>query len=162
MFCKNCGKELLDDAKFCPNCGAKIFEDSENKAFESPKKENTSAKKKPIYKRVWFWLLIVFFGIPVLTQVFIPDTPKNVESTESDFENSHVEDNSSSVFAGSCGISASAQMGSSIIGTPEMQISIKNISGKDISAIRFYAVPYDVYGEEIVGWMRQSNWNSQY
>ena len=23
MFCKNCGKEIPEDAKFCPNCGAK-------------------------------------------------------------------------------------------------------------------------------------------
>ena len=22
MFCKNCGKEMRDDARFCPNCGA--------------------------------------------------------------------------------------------------------------------------------------------
>ena len=24
MFCKYCGKELPDDAKFCPNCGARL------------------------------------------------------------------------------------------------------------------------------------------
>ena len=23
MFCKYCGKEIADDAKFCPNCGAR-------------------------------------------------------------------------------------------------------------------------------------------
>lgn len=22
MFCKNCGKQIPDDAAFCPNCGA--------------------------------------------------------------------------------------------------------------------------------------------
>ena len=36
-----------------------------------------------------------------------------------------------------------------------MPISITNTSNKDISAIRFYAVPYDVYGEEITSWTRQ-------
>ena len=24
MFCKNCGKEISDDAAFCPHCGTKI------------------------------------------------------------------------------------------------------------------------------------------
>lgn len=37
--CKACGNEVAKSAKACPNCGAKI--------------------KKPIYKRVWFWILIV-------------------------------------------------------------------------------------------------------
>ena len=24
MFCKNCGHEISDDAKFCSNCGTKV------------------------------------------------------------------------------------------------------------------------------------------
>lgn len=56
-------------------------------------------------------------------------------------------------FEGNCGVAASAQMGTDIIGYPTLTISVQNISGKDISAIRFYAVPYDVYGEEIERWI---------
>lgn len=41
--CKSCGKEVADTAKSCPGCGAKV--------------------KKPIYKRVWFWVIIVFVVI---------------------------------------------------------------------------------------------------
>jgi|GEM_PF-4593958 len=37
--CKHCGQEIAASAKVCPYCGGK--------------------NKKPIYKRVWFWLLIV-------------------------------------------------------------------------------------------------------
>lgn len=37
--CKSCGKEIAKSAKVCPNCGAK--------------------NKKPFYKAVWFWVLIV-------------------------------------------------------------------------------------------------------
>lgn len=40
MFCKSCGTQIAKSAKNCPSCGAK--------------------NKKPIYKRVWFWLIIVF------------------------------------------------------------------------------------------------------
>ena len=28
MFCKNCGKELSDDAKFCPECGTRVSADA--------------------------------------------------------------------------------------------------------------------------------------
>ena len=41
--CKSCGKDVADTAKSCPGCGAKV--------------------KKPIYKRVWFWVIIVFVVI---------------------------------------------------------------------------------------------------
>ena len=37
--CKHCGAEIAASAKTCPHCGGK--------------------NKKPIYKRVWFWALIV-------------------------------------------------------------------------------------------------------
>lgn len=36
--CKHCGAEIAASAKTCPNCGGK--------------------NKKPIYKRIWFWILI--------------------------------------------------------------------------------------------------------
>ncbi len=53
-------------------------------------------------------------------------------------------------FNGSCGISASAHLRSDdFINHPYLRISVKNISGKDIAAIQFYAVPYDVYGKDI-------------
>lgn len=37
--CKHCGAQIAKDAKTCPKCGGKT--------------------KKPIYKRVWFWVIIV-------------------------------------------------------------------------------------------------------
>ena len=39
ITCKHCGKEIAASAKTCPHCGGK--------------------NKKPIYKRPWFWILIV-------------------------------------------------------------------------------------------------------
>lgn len=41
-LCKTCGATIAKNAKRCPKCGAK--------------------NKKPIYKRVWFWVIAVLFG----------------------------------------------------------------------------------------------------
>jgi RNA polymerase subunit RPABC4/transcription elongation factor Spt4 len=38
-ICKHCGAEIAKSAKVCPVCGGK--------------------NPKPIYKRVWFWLLVI-------------------------------------------------------------------------------------------------------
>ena len=45
----------------------------------------------------------------------------------------------------------------SVIGFPELTVSIANTTEKEISAIQFYAIPYDVYGDEITGWTSQKN-----
>lgn len=39
--CKNCGNSLPDKEIICPSCGAK--------------------NKKPVYKRWWFWVIVVCF-----------------------------------------------------------------------------------------------------
>lgn len=43
--CKSCGADIASSAKRCPSCGAK--------------------NKKPIYKRVWFWILMVVLLIAI-------------------------------------------------------------------------------------------------
>lgn len=43
--CKSCGAEIARSAKACPKCGAK--------------------NKKPIYKRVWFWILAVILVLGI-------------------------------------------------------------------------------------------------
>ena len=62
-----------------------------------------------------------------------------------------------SIFDGDCGVSASAEIGKNIINFPEITITVTNTTDKEIAAIQFYAVPYDVYGDEIKGWSAQ-NW----
>lgn len=39
ISCKSCGAQIASNAKTCPHCGAK--------------------NKRPIYKKIWFWILIV-------------------------------------------------------------------------------------------------------
>lgn len=88
MFCRNCGKEIPDGTNFCPECGISQTEQKCPNCGEpidinaqycmkcgkslvgpqiSKQKKNTK-KKKPFYKRVWFWviiaILLIFFLIP--------------------------------------------------------------------------------------------------
>lgn len=138
--CKSCGKEIAKSAKSCPSCGA--------------------SNKPPIYKRVWFWLVIIFIVLPIISSIFISEPSDANDSSNSNTANTTTEDNKPaekpSPFDGDCGITASAEMGSSIIGYPELKINITNTTDKDISAIKFYAVPCDVYGDEITGWTSQN------
>lgn len=47
--CKSCGEEIAGNVKVCSECGAKI--------------------KKPIYKKIWFWIIIisVVFGMMLIS-----------------------------------------------------------------------------------------------
>ncbi len=73
MFCKYCGKEVQKDWVKCPYCGKELKEEFVQDNYESErytvpidgvndKSSNASKKKKPIYKRVWFWIFIVMIG----------------------------------------------------------------------------------------------------
>ena len=54
MKCPHCGNELKDDAKFCDKCGAGFGGNDSTSATVNP----ANAKKK-IYKRWYFWVIIV-------------------------------------------------------------------------------------------------------
>lgn len=165
VSCSACGKEIAESAKACPFCGAK----------HTP----------PVYKRVWFWVVMIFVVLPVVSAIVSPSithapttntvTPNHLTTQsaapdqlaaqsaapdqsagESAAPSQAVTTPQPSVFDGDCGFAASAEMGSSIIGMPELSISITNTSGRDIAAIEFYAVPYNVYGEELNNWMTQN------
>lgn len=67
-YCQSCGKEIMPGMKNCPNCGKKI--------------------KKPIYKKVWFWILIAFFVIGVVSSA----GSNNTESSKKKEETSVTQD----------------------------------------------------------------------
>lgn len=136
--CKTCGAEMAASAKVCPACGAK--------------------NRKPFYKKVWFWLLILFVVVPTVSVISGSDGnyTSNGNNTPATSHSNGTVSSNTSVFDGDCGISASAEMGSSIIGYPELTISITNTSEKEISAIQFYVVPCDVYGDELTSWKNQN------
>ncbi len=43
MFCKNCGKEISDNAYVCPNCGVKVENDANEKNPLAEKRTNPLA-----------------------------------------------------------------------------------------------------------------------
>ena len=67
MFCKNCGSQIDDKAVVCTNCGVAVQE---------------TKKKKSLFKRWWFWVIIGF----VLTVIVIGSSGNDstVNSTPSD------------------------------------------------------------------------------
>ena len=68
--CKTCSKEIGISAKYCPGCGAK--------------------NKKPIYKRVWLWIIAFFIAIGVAAA---GSDSGNVEPAQETIAENKVEDN---------------------------------------------------------------------
>ena len=56
MYCRNCGQQVDETQTVCPNCGA--AQNEVVKIVEKP--------KKPITKRWWFWVIIVFLAFSLL------------------------------------------------------------------------------------------------
>lgn len=127
IHCKACGGEMATSAKACPHCGAKN-------------------KKPPI----WLFVIVAIFAVAVL------GAAGGTSGGTSGGTNGTV-DTGNNAFSGDCGITAMAQMGTDIIGQPTITVNINNTSNKEIAAIKFYAVPLDVYGEEITGIFAQNN-----
>lgn len=72
--CKSCGADITSSAKHCPSCGAK--------------------NKKPIYKRVWFWILVVVLLIAIADFVASKVNPSDsieIETTTEEDSNAYVD-----------------------------------------------------------------------
>lgn len=137
MYCKNCGKEVDENALVCVNCGVAV-----------------KNKKKPVYKKWWFWVIIVvvFSGIVGASNSSNTDTPStnSTNSVGASSIVSKVEEPKIPVeFANKCPIDVSATVADNIIGVPEIECNIKNNTDKEIAAIQFYFMPKDVYGKDV-------------
>ena len=77
MYCRHCGKEIADDSAFCSHCGKSLGQSKTQAkakpaaaAYQAPVE---SKPKKPLYKRVGFWLLmipVILFILLVLIGTF--------------------------------------------------------------------------------------------
>ncbi|MEG1719950.1 MAG: zinc ribbon domain-containing protein, partial [Clostridia bacterium] len=54
MFCQNCGKSLLENAKFCPECGTKVILETPNSTSEPIKIENDKVENEIILNGMSF------------------------------------------------------------------------------------------------------------
>ncbi len=65
--CPECKKKISDQCSNCPHCGYPIMKDEEftNLEEKTPETlESPANNKKPIYKKIWFWIIV---GIAVIT-----------------------------------------------------------------------------------------------
>lgn len=60
MYCRKCGQEVDGNSKFCPNCGAPV---------DANAQPSTKKPPKPIFKRWWFWAIIVFVVFCILSSI---------------------------------------------------------------------------------------------
>ena len=74
MYCKHCGKEILDEARFCPSCG-KSISDSVSPAIADTKKK----KKKRKHPILGALLLIIGIFI-IIGSLGSSDDPQKVSS----------------------------------------------------------------------------------
>lgn len=96
--------------------------------------------------------LLLAFGLFAIAS---SDSEGSDNSNPEDNSNNTVESNNK--FSSKPQISASAHIKDNIIGYPELTVSIENTSDKDIAAAKFYVIAYDVYGEEITGFLAQNH-----
>ena len=69
MFCKHCGKELLDDAAFCPHCGAALKESPEKDEFFDAPPARPSYTPPAEKKAQWNPLSIVGFVLSFVVAI---------------------------------------------------------------------------------------------
>ena len=66
MFCTNCGKRINDGAQFCQYCGHAVIRNNQNAIpcdtvaeITKPSVMVAGPKKKSIFRRWWFWVLVI-------------------------------------------------------------------------------------------------------
>ncbi len=95
MFCKQCGKEVREGWNTCPNCGAPLNRGGSGAAGAEQQKAQVSSVnpkegkekiKKPIFKRVWFWILVIVIVFFVFAMMGGSDEKKEIQGQSADTE----------------------------------------------------------------------------
>jgi len=63
MFCKNCGKDIAEQASFCSACGTKIIDSHENRNEITATTGNPKKKSKSTFKKILIGVGICFLAI---------------------------------------------------------------------------------------------------
>lgn len=116
--------------------------------FEKEKEQFLRAYKKKSVGLIVGILVTFIFCISIIIANFNDDSvPSQEDIPAEQVVVSSVPDEFSAEFP----ISISGKLYDNIIGVPELSLSITNDTNKDISAIKIYFSPKDVYGEEVNG-----------
>ena len=78
MFCKHCGKQISDDAKFCESCDERVFDTPVVNNHIAPEKK--PAKKK---KSGCLGIVLIFFVLLGSCGAILGDTEESTSETES-------------------------------------------------------------------------------
>ena len=89
MYCKECGKEIAEDVKFCSWCGkpvsdgvpsadtsASVNSEPISGVYPTVPDQPAAKIKKPLWKKVWFWLIVIILLLIVLGSVGGNDSDK--------------------------------------------------------------------------------------
>lgn len=147
MFCSKCGKEVIDNVGHCQYCGTPVVLPYEQTPPVYVQEKSGCAKK-------FLYGMGTLFALGIIGSTI--GGTENAKSTgkqttaKAEVQQTPVPAPMPSRFIGDCGISATAHLKSDeFINHPHLSITVKNVSVKDIAAIQFYAVPYDVYGKDL-------------
>ncbi len=80
-FCSRCGAKLNEGDPFCPGCGAPVSGESHPELPDAPQFEypvqssRIPAGRKPLFKRWWFWVLVLVIVGGVFGRSGVQRTP---------------------------------------------------------------------------------------
>ena len=112
---------------------------------------NSETKKSKIVKNIGLGIgvfLVIIICISIISANFSGADDQVVEKTVTvEPEKTIIPDK----FSGECPVEVSGSIYDNIIGVSELSCNIINNTDKEISAVKLYFVPKDVYGEELSG-----------
>lgn len=108
-------------------------------------------KRKNILKNIGVGIGVFFVVIICLSIISSNFSQTNKTDVEKTVVEEKVKNEVPVEFSGECPVEASGSIYDNIIGIPELSCSIKNNTNKEISAVKLYFSPKDVYGEELSG-----------
>ncbi len=164
-YCTKCGNEIDSNTKFCPNCGASVMQQlpTENPAQQAEfsqaayvaqngGQEQSSKPKKPIYKRVWFWIIIVVLIIGVSSQL---DKGRDANANANIQATATAENQQSATVKPYTGSEPSYTSGAAVpVSTPDtaanqMTTGEKNALSKALSYLNYTSFSYDGLVEQL-------------
>lgn len=78
MFCKRCGTELIQNAKFCTKCGAPapVIQPVQQPVAEKEKKQKNTGKKKVVLTALIIVFIVMVFAAVIVAFVIVKNPPE--------------------------------------------------------------------------------------